>query len=218
MSDPVLEGFVDRWDREDGPLGNGWRSAHEIHERWWDPLELRDGTPVNTHPDLGPIVQPNNSGGRASAYQDFGSTYADNFRIGIWWNGRHHAPGFPVACIDLNEPDWGLAFCYEPEIEGGVYVLWALGRRPDEIRIVDSKKGPSHVDGRPMCFEMHVRASTISCFADDREILTAAVPEALAGSTIHGFGLDVNPVPDRPPNLEVISGPFSLTPLADRSA
>jgi hypothetical protein len=181
-------------------------------------MGLRNGTPVNIQPDLGPIVQPDNSGGRASAYQDFGSTYADSFRIGIWWNGRHHAPGFPIACINLKEPDWGLAFCYEPEIQGGTYVLWALGRRPDEIRVVHSAAGPPHVDGKPMYFEMHVKRAMASCFADDREILTAAIPEGLVGSTIHGFGLDVNPVPSRPPNQEVLCGPFSIIPLEDDPA
>ena len=66
-----------------------------------------------------------------------------------------------------------------------------------------------------MRFEMHIRGRMVTCFADDGEILTTAIPEALADSTIHGFGLDVNPVPNRPPNVEVISGPFWIAPLKD---
>ena len=205
--------FVDRWDRDDGPLGNGWRSTHDDHPRWWDLLELRGHLPVNIRPDHGPIVQPDNSGGRASAYRDFGAAFSDDFSIGVSWNGRHQAPGCPVACINLEDPDWGLAFCYEPEIEGGAYILWALGRQPNNIRVVQSAKGPSHADGAPMYFEMQVHKGAVRCLADDGEILTAAIPPALVGSTIHGVLVDVNPVPGRLADVEVIDGPFTISKL-----
>ncbi|MEZ6082209.1 MAG: hypothetical protein R3C56_43000 [Pirellulaceae bacterium] len=69
-------------------------------------LEIRKAAPVNTNPDKGPIVQPDNAAGRTAAYRDFGPAYADNFTIGTWWNGKHHAVGFPIACINLDNPDW----------------------------------------------------------------------------------------------------------------
>jgi feruloyl esterase len=205
--------FVDDWKRPDGPLGNGWRLAHDDHPTWWDRLELHGGVPVNPDPDKGPIAKANNSGARGAAYRDFGPDYANDFTIGTRWNGKHHAVGCAVACINLDDPDWGLAFCYEPNIVGGVYVLWALGRRPDQIRVVKAAgdpKGKKHVDGEPMLLEMRVTGNVVTCLADGREILTSPIPPALVGSTTHGFVIDVNPVPDRPPHVEVISGPFHL--------
>jgi hypothetical protein len=209
----TTEGFRDDWKRPNGPLGNGWRSAHDDHPNWWDPLELHDGAPVNTDPDKGPIVQPNNAAGRVAAYRDFGPQYADDTDIGVWWNGRHQAPGFPIACINLENSDWGLAFCYEPKIAGGVYVLWALGRSPDKIRVVKAAAGEKHADGTPLFLSMHVKGDAITCLAGDKVILTSPIPPALVGSTTHGFGLDVNPVPGRPTNVEVINGPFVIAPL-----
>jgi hypothetical protein len=209
-------GFQDDWKRPDGPLGNGWCSAHDDHSKWWDPLELYEGTPVNTNPDQGPIAQPDNAAGRTAAYRDFGPESADNFTVGTWWNGKHHAVAAPVACINLDEPDWGLAFCYEPQIAGGVYVLWALGRRPNEIRVVKAgpgQKKEKHRDGVPMFLEMHVRGENVTCLADGEEVLTSPIPEALRGSKTHGFCLDVNPVPGRPPRVKVIGGPFVIAPL-----
>ncbi|MCA9158520.1 MAG: hypothetical protein KDA72_09345, partial [Planctomycetales bacterium] len=70
------EGFEDDWKRPNGPLGNGWKSAHDDHPNWWDPLEIRQAAPVNTNPDKGPIVQPDNAAGRTAAYRDFGPAYA----------------------------------------------------------------------------------------------------------------------------------------------
>ena len=64
-----------------------------------------------------------------------------------------------------------------------------------------------------MHLEMQVEANKIACFADGKPILTSPIPPALVGSTVHGFGLDVNPAPGRPPDLEVINGPFTITPL-----
>ncbi len=207
------EGFEDDWKRPNGPLGNGWNSAHDDHPNWWDPLEIRKAAPVNTNPDKGPIVQPDNAAGRTAAYHDFGPAYADNFTIGTWWNGKHHAVGFPIACINLENPDWGLAFCYEPQIAGGVYVLWAMGRQPHQIRVVKSASGPKHTDGTRMFLEMRVNGGSMTCMADGQEVLASPIPAELAGSTVHGFGVDVNPVPGRPPNVEVISGPFVIAPL-----
>ena len=205
----AVEGFRDDWNRPDGPIGNGWRSSHADHKSWWDPMELRSYKPVNIDPDHGPIVQPRNSGGRAAAYKNFGEAYADRVRIGILWNGNHQAPGFPVACINHDDPNWGLAFCFEPDIAGGIYALWAMGRRPDQIKLLHSKPG-NHNDGQPMHFSLQVASGTITCFADDKEILAFPIPASLVGSGAHGFGLDVNPVPGRPPNIEVISGPFTI--------
>jgi hypothetical protein len=209
------DGFKDDWKRPNGPLGNGWHSAHDDHPNWWDPLELRNAAPVNTNPDKGAIGQPDNAAGRTAAYQDFGPDYADNFTIGTWWNGKHHAHGFPIACINLENPDWGLAFCYEPQIAGGVYVLWAMGRQPHQIKVVKGKgaKGVKHMDGTPVFLEMRVNGGAVTCLADGRQILTSPIPAALVGATVHGFGLDVNPVPARPPNVKVISGPFVIAPL-----
>lgn len=209
----LATGFKDDWKRPNGPLGNGWRSAHDDHHNWWDRLELHEAAPVNTNPDKGPIVQPNNAAGRVAAYRDFGPDYADGFSLGTWWNGKHHAVGFPIACINLDHPDWGLAFCYEPEIAGGIYVLWAMGRQPHQIRVVKGAPGGKHSDGTPIFLEMRVKGDTITCLADGREILTSPIPAALVGATTHGFGLDVNPVPGRPPNVKVISGPFVIAPL-----
>jgi hypothetical protein len=207
------KGLRDDWKRADGPLGNGWRTAHSDKANWWDPLEIRNAAPVNTDPDQGPIAQPDNAAGRAAAYQDFGRDYADNFNIRIHWNGKHQAVGFPIACINLKDPDWGLAFCYEPGILGGVYVLWAMGRQPSEIRVVKGAPGGKHVDGEAMILEMRVQGGTVTCMADGKEILKSPIPKALVGATTHGFGLDVNPVPGRPPNVEVINGPFVIAPL-----
>ena len=215
-SPPVAEtakGFTDDWKRANGLLGNGWRSAHDDKRTWWDPVELRNAAPVNTNPDKGPIAQPNNAAGRVAAYRDFGRGYADNFTVGVWWNGKHQAVGFPIACINLENPDWGLAFCYEPQLFGGHYVLWALGRQPNQIRVVKVATGPKHADGKPMFLEMRVQGDKVKCLADGKEILESPVPKSLVGSTIHGFGLDVNPVPGRRPNVEVINGPFVLAPL-----
>ena len=201
--------FTDDWNRSDGPIGNGWRSSHEDHGEWWDPLEVRGKIPVNINPDRGPIVQPHNSGGRASAYRDFGEAFVDRIRIGILWNGNHQAPGFPIACINSEDPNWGLAFCYEPEIAGGIYALWAMGRRPDQIKLLHSEPG-DHRDGQSVFFEMKVSSDMVTCLADQKEILTYEIPAPLVGSSVHGFGLDVNPIPGRPPNVEVICGPFMI--------
>jgi len=206
--------FRDAWDRPNGPLGNGWRSANDDHPRWWDPIGLYQGSPVNTRPDLGPIAQPDNAGGRSAAYQDFGKEYGDNFRVGLTWNGKHHAPAGPLACINLDDPDWALTFVFEPEIYGGTYVLWAMGRQPHQIRVVAAKAG-KHANGVPQYFEMRVRKGAVTCFADQDEILASPIPAGLVGATRHGFCLDVNPVPGRPANVEVIKGPFVLAPLCE---
>ena len=134
------------------------------------------------------------------------------------WNGEHEAVGFPIACINHDDPDWGLAFCYEAQIWGGAYVLWAMGRRPDQIRVVRSAgggknaPGGKHVEGTPMFLEMRVQGNTVTCLANGNEILKSPIPKALVGSTTHGFGLDVNLVPGRPANFEVIDGPFVIAP------
>jgi hypothetical protein len=202
--------FVDSWDRADGPLNNGWRSTHEDAPAWWDPLELRGGSPVNICPDPGPIASPTGSGARATAYRDFGTNFCNHFCISVLWNGNHKAPGFPVACINRNHPDFGLAFCYEAEFMGGAYVLWALGRQPDEIRILAGAKGGDHTDSTPMWHRMRIENDRVTCFADDKEILSSSIPEALRGSSIHGFGLDVNPMEGRPANVPVLGAPFVI--------
>lgn len=211
----MISSFTDNWDRENGPLGNGWVSSHLENPSWWDPLELRNNSPVNTQPDQGPIVRPGNSGGRASAYRDFGTKFSDQFRLGIRWNGNHQAPAFPIACINADHTDWGLAFCYEPEIEHGVYVLWALGRRPDNIHIVKYAKGPDHSDGQSVLFEMEIDGTLVSCLVDGKRVLSTGIPEKLIGSHVHGFGLDVNPVPGRIADVEVIDGSFAISSTAD---
>ena len=185
---------------------------------WWDPLVLRGGVPVNPKPDKGAAGQPNNPGARAVAYQDFGPEYADNFTVGVQWNGEHGAVGFPIACINHDDPDWGLAFCYEMQIWGGAYVLWAMGRRPDQIRVVRSagrwkERTWRQARGRHAHVPRNgVQGNTVTCLANGNEILKSPIPKALVGSTTHGFGLDVNLVPGRPANFEVIDGPFVIAP------
>jgi len=215
-SGAIEAGFRDDWQRTNGMLGNGWVSAHDAHRHWWDPLALFDESPVNTDPDKGKIGQPDNAAGRTAAYQDFGAAYADGFSVSTWWNGKHQAVAFPVVCISPEDPDWGLAFCYEPEIAGGVWVLWALGRQPHQIRLIRAGTLPGsakHTDGTRMLLEMCVSGNTVTCLSDGKEILQHAIPAALRGSTMHGFGLDVNPVPGRPPNVHVLDGPFIIRPL-----
>lgn len=212
----LAKSLTDDWKRPDGPLGNGWKSAHDDHPKWWDQIAIHQGKPVNVKPDQGKIAQPDNSGARCAAYQDFGPKYADNFSIGTWWNGKHEAVGCTTACVNLEHPDWGLAFCYEPLIAGGVFVLWAMGRRPNEIRVLKAggSVGARHVNGTKMFLEMQVRGAEVTCLADEKEILKNEIPKPLLGSSIHGVIIDVNPSPGRPANKEVISGPFVLKGLA----
>ncbi len=205
--------IVDFWNRADGPLNNGWRSMHEDQAVWWDPVELRSGSPVNIDPDPGPIALPTGSGARAGAYRDFGTQFSNHFCVAVLWNGKHQAPGFPIACINSSHSDYGLAFCYEPEFSGGAYVLWALGRQPNEIRIVAAAKGGDHIDGTPMWHRMLIENGRVTCFADDQKILSSLIPDALRGSVIHGFGIDVNPIAGRPPNVPVLGGPFVIEAL-----
>jgi hypothetical protein len=176
----------------------------------WHPGFYGCGDFTNLEPDLGAIMQPNNSGARCGIYQESNDS---DVTVTATWSGDHSAGvGAPMVCVNPNDDDFGLAFVYEYELFGGTYVLWAMGRQPDDVRVVFAVNDPGHIDGAPIELAVRVSGSTVTCFADGGEILEDEVPLGLRASTMHGLAIDVNAAPGRSADLPVIvASSFAIT-------
>lgn len=189
-----------------------WRSCHHLPgaSSWWDRCGIHNGWFTNLNPDQGAIAQPNNSGARCAVYQETGRA---NITVTTTWAGNHGGGvGGPMVCVDPDDNDFGLCFLYEYDLFDGTWVLWAMGRQPDDLRVVASLNDPdAHVDEVDMVVSMVVDDGEVRCYADDVLKITEDIPAGLVGSTLHGIAVDVNAAVGRPANLPVIQAPYTIT-------
>lgn len=188
------------------------RSAHRLSgaANWWNPAGIVSGHYTNLAPDDGAIAQPDVPGGRAALYME---TEAEDVTVSCTWNGVHAGGvGGPMACVVPSATEFALNFVYEHDLFSGTWVLWELGRQPDDIAALATFNEPgSHTDGADVELTIRVRGTEVTCLAGGVSKIVTTVPLSLRGSTLHGVALDVNAVTDRPPNLPVLLAPFRLS-------
>ena len=202
---------------------------------WWDEIGVVDSGGVtyytNPNPNQGAGAQPNNSGARSCAYYNTGFT---DVSVEVTWYGVYNAGSSgPIVCINPDEEDFGLTFYIENfgGSTGWVYVLWNVGRQPNDISPAALAQTSDHTSGVPVVLRMDVVNNNVKCYADGVLITlvnadtglssdTYAIPgpsfpNGLSGSTMHGVSIDVNkngPQPSQgstPP--EIIDFPYNRT-------
>ena len=181
-------------------------SAHTLAgaSDWWDPIGIvYDGGKqwfTNPNPDQGAAAQPSNSGARACAFNDTGFTDVSVSST------RHSAVGGhsgPVVCINPDDTKFGLALFLEDFYGTGAlsYVLWELGRQPDDLDPILFAFAPNRVEGHDVVLRMDVEGGILKCYADDVLITwiggsttydISALAPGLLNSTLHGMSVDVN--------------------------
>lgn len=194
----------------DMPAISEWRSAHRLPgaSSWWDRMGIADGHWSNLNPDQGTRAQPDNSGARAAIY----ATAEVAATVSVTWPGNDAAgSGGPMVHVNPDATEFGLAFCHEPDILDGVWVLWEMGRQADDIVMVEAIAEPVHTDGVPVVLSMETDGTTVVCKVDGVECITATVPTALQGSKLHGAAVDVNVVPGRPAGVAVLVADLTIT-------
>lgn len=188
------------------------RSAHRLSgaSNWWNPAGISGGYYTNLAPDGGAIAQPDNPGGRAALYIETG---AEEVTVSCTWNGVHAGGvGGPMACVVPSATEFGLSFVYEHDLFSGTWVLWELGRQPDDVAALATANEPgAHSDGVDIELSIQIRGTQVTCFAGGVSKIVSTVPVALRGSTLHGVAVDVNAVTDRPPNLPVLAAPLRFS-------
>lgn len=191
-----------------------WQSSHRLAgaSNWWNPAGIVNGYFTNLAPDAGAAGQPNHPGGRASLYRETGIT---DVTIAVTWSGVHDGEqGGPMVCVTPSATEFALGFAYEPAIFGGAWVLWQLGRQPDNINALASVSDPGgHTDGVPVVLSMEVTGTQVVCKADGVVKISAqTIPAALQGSTKHGVWVDVQAYgPPRVGNLPIVQVPAVIS-------
>ena len=213
--------FVDRWDRADGTLGNGWIDAHDAMPAWWDQVHLLHGSPVITDPDRGKVMQTDNSGARAAFYRDFGPDGDTQISVSINWNGVYPYECSPLLHVNPGEPDFGIGAWYVTQ--WFVFLVATVGRRPDELRLLarvpfDHTYGISRrIELRSTGRWMTIWTSLIEAGQPLEQVGPEfAIPSRLQGSTMHGVAVDINQDPKRPANQPVVLPPFIFDDRAER--
>ncbi len=174
---------------------------------WWDPIGtvVKDGKQwfTNPNPDQGPAAGSNGatgSGARAGVFTDTGLTDVSVSST------RHSAPrghSGPVVCINPDDTKFGLALFLEDFYGTGAlsYVLWELGRQPDDLDPILFAFAPNRVEGHDVVLRMDVEGGILKCYADDVLITwiggsttydISALAPGLLNSTLHGMSVDVN--------------------------
>jgi len=192
----------------------GLRSNHRLpgQSNWWNPCGIADGYFTNLAPDSGATGQPDIPGARAGLYEDTGIV---NASVELTWNGVDHVGAGPAACINPDADDFGLGLWFENNIYGGVVALWALGRRPSDIRLIATAPDAGYYSGQPIVLRMDVTGDIVKCYRDGDLMITETVPAELAGSAIHGLSVDVNGMSPRLPNAPCApSDSYSVTDIS----
>lgn len=192
-----------------------WHSSHYLSGAydWWDPCGIVDGHYTNLQPDQEQAILPNNPGGRSSLWRETGLS---DLTVSVTWPGVH-ADGECglMMCVSPNETEYALGFNYESALDA--WVLWKLGRQPDDIAALALTVDATHVDGTPVVLSCTISGSTITCKADGVTKITNAgspagfaIPAGLIGSTRHGIFIDVNRVTGRPANVRGLVADFKI--------
>lgn len=188
-------------------------SAHGFYPDWWNRIGLNaEGNWANLDPDDAPIMQPDAPGGRSALIV---ATPWKNVTVTCTWLGDHSkGVGGVLAHAEGSESHGGLSFCREPDLFGGLWVLWAIGTFPDEIYVIAATSGPPHADGTPAVLGITTIGSQVICTVDGEEVLSEIVPHGPGNSLhYHGLVIDVNTVPGRPAGLSVFADDLSITPI-----
>lgn len=189
-----------------------WRSAHRLTgaSNWWNPMGVVSGHYANLAPDDGTPGQPDVPGARAALYQETGIS---EVTVSVTWPGVHaNGVGGPMVCVNPDADEFGLAFVYEHDLFSGTWVLWEMGRQPDDVAVLGSQNDPGgHTDETAVQLSIEVRGTQATCRVDGVSKIVATIPVALQGSTIHGVIVDVNAVTDRPPNVPVLQAPYTFS-------
>lgn len=149
-------------------------SADQIIDQsnFWDPItaiELDEsvGTSIRhqwtiASPDQGTAGTSASSGGRAVGYKDTGFA---NVSAEMWWPGNHKAGGSPIVCINPSDNLFGLSIQWT-SLFGGLFILWGVGRSPDERAALAYSASYPHTDGSgPIKIRMDVENGILSCYA-----------------------------------------------------
>lgn len=199
---PTIDGVL--------PVLPWWRSAHRLPgaSSWWDRIGVVGGYWTNLDPDQGAAQQPDNSGARCAAWAETGSA---DVTVAVTWPGTTDTGSAgPMACIAPDADEFGLSFTLEP-IYGGVWVLWEMGRQPDDLTLIATSTAISHTPGTPRLLSMTVTGSVVTCRVDGAVLFVEDIPEPLQGSTLHGAAVDVNAVAGRPANLPALVADLTIT-------
>lgn len=189
-----------------------WHSSHYLLGAydWWNPCGIVDGHYTNLAPDQDQAILPWNPGGRSSLWRETGLT---DLKLSVEWPGVH-ADGECglMACMVEDESEFALGFNYESGL--GSWVLWELGRQPNEISAIDLTVD-AHTDGEPVTLSVEISGTTITCKANGVTKITHTIPAALQGSTRHGIFVDVNRVEGRPANVPGLVADFRINDSDD---
>lgn len=187
-------------------------SAHHAYSDWWNPCGVHNGYWTNLAPDQAPIMQPDAPGGRAAAVQ---ATPWRDVEVTVTWPGVHaDGAGGPIIHAEGTEFHGGLAFCCEPELLGGLWVLWGIGLQPDGIVLLGAASAAAHVDGTPVVLGISLAGETVTCTVDGTPVIVEDFPHDDDDSLhFHGVVVDVNGVPGRPANVPVLVDDLTITPI-----
>ena len=152
------------------------------------------------------------TGSRGLTYID---TLSKNYSIEGTWDGNHEVAVFPVACVNVNAPE----FCYTMYVEHHLQalVLWELGRDalpyPGQIAPAQDPIPYPHTDGTPVTVRLDLIDNVLYCYTDNVLKFTQVVTSNLQDSTIAGVTSDRNRTSDH--NTGFPLSTFSITPLPD---
>jgi hypothetical protein len=201
-------------------LSSAWRAAGVI-----------DGHFVNLNPDDFPQGDNAGPGGRAGLYQDIGTnnytiTYTQEFNA----VAGAYVQSAPLVCIDLDDPRFGLALWYESQLYGGAWVVWEIGRLPEDIVVhtnADTGIACAELDiglipddvYTQLEIKMVVANGRIQAYGNGVLQFDFPIPAGLLGSTLVGMSIDIgfDPARPRPPNIPTGLAPYSLV-TASQSA
>ncbi|MBX3194142.1 MAG: hypothetical protein KF727_03460 [Microbacteriaceae bacterium] len=232
--------FIERWDRADGELGNGWTDAHDAHPTWWDQLALAGRAPAVPDPDRGLIMGADNAAGRAAFYRDFGPEAAEEVSVSLVWSGRRPLEGTPLLHVNPDADEFGLGAWYFSA--RSVILVGTAGRVPSQFTVIQQIL-VEHVHGLRRRIELRSHGDTFSVwisandvrfdYAADPDLYPLAevrdglpmlrvgleypIPASLRGATMHGGAIDVNNDWSRAGNTRVMFAPFTLRAPVDRS-
>lgn len=177
-----------------------WRNCADIPgaSNYWD----RCGSIGGYFSDINPTVAATYA--RAGLYQ----LATADATLSVTWPGIHLAGNSgPLMCVTPDATEFGLHFIYD--LDTSQWALWEIGKQSTDKTLLGSAAG-SHSDGVSVVLSAEVVGNQITCKADGVTKITATIPAALYGSSLHGIAVDIKSV-TRTPNLQSLASPYSLS-------
>lgn len=183
-----------------------WNSAHLLPGQgdWWCAQGIVNGYWTILNPDDNPPMQTDAPGARSCFFEEYGMS---DVAIEATYVGHPESViGGPLFCVNPDDNDFGLVYCYESGLFDGTHVLWQVGRRPDQVSVLASFAEPfAYAPEDPKHYRVTIEAGEVTCYCNGEEKLTATVPAGLLGATKHGVELDINSIANpRPKNLPLV--------------